>query len=59
MIAVDEPSARRIEEQGIVINDALDEAGLTTLESTLRSYKLNYRKFESTVTIGPAKWSAK
>ncbi len=59
MIAVDEPSARRIEDTGLSLPGATNEADLQSLEGTLRTNNLNYRRFESTVTIGSAKWSAK
>jgi uncharacterized protein (TIGR02599 family) len=59
MIAVDEPSARRIESEGISLTDPEDYSELETLEQDLVGNNLNYRRFESTVTIGPSKWSAK
>lgn len=58
MIAVDEPSARRIAEQNILLTDAQDYPSLGALEKDLLNKKLNYRKFESTLPIGSAKWSA-
>ncbi len=59
MIAVDESSARRIADENIMLTDAIDDATLVQLENELTDNRLNYRKFESTVKIGPAKWSSK
>jgi uncharacterized protein (TIGR02599 family) len=59
LVAVDEPSAKRIEESKIVIPDAQDSDGLDTLEKQLISNHLNYRKFESVIPIQTAKWSTK
>ena len=59
MIAVDEPSARRIEDAGLSLPDATSEAGLQSIEGLCKSNNLNYRRFESTLTIGSAKWSTK
>ena len=59
MIALDEPSARRVDEGPITLTDATDDATLAQLEKDLTDNRLNYRKFQSTVSIGPAKWSAK
>ena len=59
MIALDEPSARRVADGGITLTDATDEASLESLEKNLTDNRLNYRKFESTVSIGPAKWSSR
>ncbi len=57
MIAVDEPSARRIEEEDLSLTDPLDYDDLSVLEGELIEKKLNFRRFESTVTIGASKWS--
>lgn len=57
MIAVDEPSAARIEADGITLSDPLNHDSLEDLEGELIENNLNFRRFESTVTIGPAKWS--
>ncbi|MCX6971137.1 MAG: prepilin-type N-terminal cleavage/methylation domain-containing protein [Verrucomicrobia bacterium] len=59
MIAVDETSGRRIADGNITLTDATDDASLALLEKDLTDNRLNYRKFESTVSIGPAKWSSK
>lgn len=59
MIALDEPSARRVAEGSITLTDATDETSLESLEKNLTDNRLNYRKFESTVSIGPAKWSSR
>jgi uncharacterized protein (TIGR02599 family) len=59
MVAVDEPSARRIVDTGISLTNATDDASLDALIGQLRGKNLNYRKFESIVGIGSAKWSAK
>ena len=59
MIAVDENSARRIQDLGLSLTDARNDTDLGTLETELKNNNLNYRKFESDVSIGPAKWSAK
>jgi uncharacterized protein (TIGR02599 family) len=59
MIAVDDPSARRMEDASISLTDATNTATLDSLEKQLIDNRLNYRRFESTVTIGSAKWSAK
>ena len=59
MIAVDETSARRIKEENITLTDATDGTKLAQLEKDLNDKRLNYRKFESAVSIGPAKWSSK
>ena len=59
MIALDEPSARRVADGSITLTDATDDTTLAQLEKDLTDNRLNYRKFESTVRIGPAKWSAK
>ena len=59
MIALDEPSARRVAEESITLTDATDETSLESLEKNLTDNRLNYRKFESTVSIGPAKWSSR
>jgi len=59
MIALDEPSARRVAEESITLTDATDDASLATLEKNLTDNRLNYRKFQSTVSIGPAKWSSR
>ena len=59
MIAVDEISARRIADQNLALTDATNDTLLAALEKQLADNHLNYRKFESTVSIGPAKWSAK
>lgn len=58
MVAVDEVSARRIEELGLALIDATNGATLANLEEQLTSNRLNFRRFESNVSIGPAKWSA-
>ena len=58
MIAVDEPSASRINDMGLTLPDPLTHQDLATLEQELVSRNLNYRRFESIVTIGPSKWSA-
>lgn len=57
MIAVDEPSARRISDLGLTLTDVRKHEDLPTLEEELRNKNLNYRRFESIVTIGPSKWS--
>ena len=59
MVAIDENSARRIQDLGLSLTDAKNDADLGTLETELKNNNLNYRKFESDVSIGPAKWSAK
>jgi hypothetical protein len=59
MIALDEPSARRVEDGSITLTDAANDASLAVLEGELMDKRLNYRKFESTVSIGPAKWSSR
>jgi len=59
MIALDEPSARRVADGNITLTDATDEASLATLEKNLTDNRLNYRKFQSTVSIGPSKWSSR
>ena len=59
MVAVDENSARRIQDLGISLTDAKNDTDLGTLETELKSNNLNYRKFDSDVSIGPAKWSSK
>jgi uncharacterized protein (TIGR02599 family) len=59
MVAVDESSARRIQDFNLTLTDAQDDAGLVTLEGELIANHLNYQKFESSVKIGPSKWSSK
>ena len=59
MIALDEPSARRVAEGSITLTDATDDTSLALLEKNLTDNRLNYRKFQSTVSIGPAKWSSR
>ena len=59
MSAVDEPSAQRIQDMGITLTNALNGSGLVGLEAQLISNNLNFRRFQSVVTIGPAKWSTK
>jgi len=59
MVAVDEVSAARIQETGLALEDARDDAGLKRLEEQLIASRLNYRKFESSVRIGPSKWSTR
>ena len=66
MIALDEPSARRVADESIpltdVLNDDLNPAtpnSLGALEKNLTDNRLNYRKFQSTVSIGPSKWSSR
>lgn len=56
MVAVDENSARRIEEQALTLVDAVDEESLSRLEAQLQDERLTFQKFESTVAIGPAQW---
>ena len=57
MIAVDEPSAMRIDDSGLTLTDPLTHEDLAALEQELVDGNLNYRRFESIVTIGPSKWS--
>lgn len=57
MIAVDEPSARRIADSSLSLTDPLTYEDLKGLEDRLIENNLNYRRFESIVTIGPSKWS--
>ena len=57
MVVLDEDSARRVEDRGIALPDAHDEASLNQLESELRQNRLTYRRMDSSVSIGPAKWS--
>ena len=59
MVAVDEPSARRIVDMNLTLTNAIDDTSLSALETQLGSKHLNYRRFQSTVSIGPAKWSSK
>lgn len=67
MIAVDEISASRIQDQNIMLPDAQNDDhddppkpnSLDALEQKLKDNRLNYRKVESTVSIGAAKWSSK
>ena len=59
MIAVDEASARRIADSGISLTDAKSDSELKQLEQQLSDNHLGYRRFESVISIGPAKWSAK
>ena len=59
MIAVDEVSARRIEEMGLTLTDANTDDELKELEGLLITNRLGYRRFESVVSIGPAKWSTR
>jgi len=67
MIAVDEASARRIQDLSIPLIDAQNDDqtnpppnnSLQALENQLQKNQLNYRKFDSVVFIGSAKWSAK
>ena len=59
MIALDEPSARRVAEESITLTDATDDTSLASLEKNLTDNRLNYRKFQSTVSIGPSKWSSR
>jgi len=59
MIALDEPSARRVAEESITLTDATDDTSLATLEKNLTDSRLNYRKFQSTVSIGSSKWSSR
>ena len=58
MIAVDEPSASRIADTGLSLTDPLTHDDLAVLEQELVDKNLNYRRFESIVTIGSSKWSA-
>lgn len=58
MIAVDETSASRIADTGVSLTDPLTHEDLADLEKDLVDKNLNYRRFESIVTIGPSKWSA-
>ena len=59
MIALDETSARRVVDENITLTDATDDTSLATLEENLTNEGLNYRKFQSTVSIGPSKWSSR
>jgi uncharacterized protein (TIGR02599 family) len=60
MIALDETSARRVvDDPNITLPDATDDTSLATLEQYLTIKGLNYRKFQSTVSIGPSKWSSR
>ncbi len=59
MIALDETSARRVAEESITLTDATDDTSLALLEKNLTDSRLNYRKFQSTVSIGPSKWSSR
>ena len=59
MIALDETSARRVVDENITLTDATDDTSLATLEENLTDKGLNYRKFQSTVSIGPSKWSSR
>ena len=59
MIALDETSARRVVDENITLTDATDDTSLATLEENLTEKGLNYRKFQSTVSIGPSKWSSR
>ena len=59
MIAVDEASAQRIADMGLTLIDAKTDTELQDLELQLSENRLGYRRFESVVSIGPAKWSAK
>jgi len=56
MIAVDEASAQRINNSGIVLTDATDDESLARLEAELVENRLGYHRFDSTVAIGPAQW---
>jgi uncharacterized protein (TIGR02599 family) len=57
IIALDEISARRVQDVNITLIDAVDEDTLEDLVDQLSSLKLNFRKFESVVLIGASKWS--
>ena len=60
MIALDETSARRVvDDPNIILPDATDDTSLAILEQYLTDNRLNYRKFQSTVSIGPSKWSSR
>jgi uncharacterized protein (TIGR02599 family) len=59
MIALDETSARRVAEESNTLTDATDDTSLALLEKNLTDNRLNYRKFQSTVSIGPSKWSSR
>jgi len=59
MIALDETSARRVVDENITLTDATDDTSLAKLEENLTDKGLNYRKFQSTVSIGPSKWSSR
>lgn len=59
MIAVDEVSAQRIAEMNLSLMDAKSETELRQLEQQLSDHRLGFRRFESVVSIGPAKWSTK
>ncbi len=57
MIAVDEVAAQRIVDANVSLTSAVNTNDLATLEQQLIDNRLNYRKFESVISIGPAKWS--
>lgn len=57
MVALDEPSARRVQDSGLNLPNATDDNSLAELEEFLRENSLNYRRFESSIPIASSKWS--
>jgi uncharacterized protein (TIGR02599 family) len=57
MLSLDEVSARRVSDENLTLVNAIDDATLAQLETQLTDKRLNFRKFESVVSIGAAKWS--
>ncbi|MEZ0298834.1 MAG: Verru_Chthon cassette protein C [Candidatus Methylacidiphilales bacterium] len=58
MIAIDDAAGRMIQDRGLVLPSAVDATSLAQLEQVLVAERLSYRKFQTSVKIGAAKWSA-
>ncbi|PTY02298.1 hypothetical protein DB346_09310 [Verrucomicrobia bacterium LW23] len=57
LVAVDEAAGRMIQDRGLVLPNAVDEATLKALEDMLTAQRLSFRKFQTSVRIGSAQWS--
>jgi uncharacterized protein (TIGR02599 family) len=55
MLSLDEASASRVSDENLTLINAIDDATLAQLETQLTDKQLNFRKFESMVSIGAAK----
>ena len=57
LVAVDEAAGRMIEQRNLNLPSVVDDASLKELEKILIQNNLSYRKFQTAVRIGSAKWS--